>query len=66
MADAMNTYRCIVKCGHVGSGKYTERAIYVKASTVTDAMTIAKHRRGVKKGNLFRTGSSVLAVERIG
>lgn len=61
----MNTYRCIVKYGHAGSGKYTEKSIFVKASSVTDAMVIAKSRRGVKKGNNFRTGASVLEVTKV-
>jgi hypothetical protein len=61
----MNTYRCIVKFGHVGSGRYAERAIYVKAPTAPDAMVIAKGHRGVKKGNQYRSGASVLAVERV-
>ncbi|NUP89865.1 MAG: hypothetical protein HUU25_08610 [Candidatus Sumerlaeia bacterium] len=61
----MNTYRCIVKFGHVGSGKFAERAIYVKAPNVPAAMTIAKGRRGVKKGTHFRSGASVLTVIRV-
>ena len=65
MDGHLHTYRCIVKCGHVGSGKYAERAIYVKAPTATDAMFIAKGRRGVKKGNQFRSGASVLTVVRV-
>jgi hypothetical protein len=61
----MNTYRCIVKFGHVGSGKASERAIYVRAPSVPEAMSIAKRHRGVKKGRHFRSGSSVLAVMRV-
>ena len=61
----LNTYRCVVKFGHVGSGRAAERAIYVKAPTATDAMRIAKGRRGVKKGNHFRSGASVLTVVRV-
>jgi hypothetical protein len=55
-------YRCIVKCGHAGSGKYTERSVYVRASNIMDAMAKAKNFRGVKKGNLFKTGASVLTI----
>ncbi len=61
----MNTYRCIVKFGHAGSGKYAERAVYVKAPSVPEAMCIAKRRPGVKKGRHLRSGSSVLAVMRV-
>jgi hypothetical protein len=61
----VNTYRCIVKFGHVGSGRYAERAIYVRAPSVIRAMLLAKRRRGVKKGIQCRTGASVLAVERV-
>ncbi|MBN1475510.1 hypothetical protein JXA47_02035 [Candidatus Sumerlaeota bacterium] len=61
----MNTYRCIVKFGHVGSGKYAERAIYVRARDATSAMMIAKNRRGVKKGRHLRSGASVLTVVRV-
>ena len=55
-------YKCIVKFGHRGSGKYLERSLYVKAHNVTEAMSKAKGMRGVKKGNLKRTGASILAV----
>lgn len=61
----MNTYRCIVKFGHVGSGKYAERAIYVRAPNATAAMCIAKGRRGVKKGMHYRSAASVLTVVRV-
>jgi len=61
----MNTYRCIVKFGHVGSGRFAERAIYVKAPSVPAAMTIAKARPGVKKGTHYRSGASVLTVVRV-
>jgi hypothetical protein len=60
----VNTYRCIVKCGHVGSGKYTERAVYVRARNATEAFNKAKHQGGVKKGCLFRNGASVLTVDK--
>jgi len=58
----ISLYRCLVKYGHAGSGKYTERMIYIRAKSVTEALNKAKHFSGVKKGNLFRTGASVLTV----
>jgi hypothetical protein len=60
----VTVYRCLVKCGHVGSGKYTERAIFVKARNATEAFHKAKHHGGVKKGCLFRNGASVLTVDK--
>jgi len=58
-------YRCIVKNGHCGSGRYTERSVLVRAKSTVDAMRKAKYLRGVKKGRLLRTGGSVLSVERV-
>ena len=57
-----HVYKCIVKYGHIGSGKYIEKALFVRARSVTEAMSKAKSMRGVKKGNLKRTGGSILAV----
>jgi hypothetical protein len=58
-------FKCIVKCGHAGCGRYTERAIYVHARNVLHAMLKAKRMGGVKKGTLMRNGGSVLAVARV-
>lgn len=58
----IHLYRCVVKYGHVGSGKYLERKIYVHAKNTTEALTKVKHFRGVKKGNLLKNGASVLAI----
>ncbi|MBX7244137.1 MAG: hypothetical protein K1X53_01485 [Candidatus Sumerlaeaceae bacterium] len=55
-------YHCIVKCGHVGTGHFVEKSVYVHAKSVMHAFTLAKGLRGVKKGHLYRNGSSVLAV----
>jgi len=60
----MFTFRCLVKNGHCGSGKYTERTVFVEARSTFDAMQKAKRLSGVKKGRLLRTGGSVLSVER--
>ena len=57
------TYRCLVKGGHVGSGKYCERYIYIRANDVLEAMKIAKYAGGVKKGHFLQNGGSVLSVE---
>lgn len=57
-------YRCIVKNGHVGSGRHVERTIVVRANSVLEAMNKAKRTPGVKKGRLMRNGGSVLSVER--
>lgn len=57
-------YICVVKNGHAGSGKFTERSILVRAKSTFDAMKKAKHFRGVKKGHLLHSGASVLRVER--
>lgn len=59
----MKLYRCIVKFGHAGSGKYVERSIFVWAKDPADAMRKAKRYGGVKKGAMMRSGASVLAVE---
>ncbi|MCD6385013.1 hypothetical protein J7M23_04470 [Candidatus Sumerlaeota bacterium] len=58
----MQKYKCIVKYGHIGSGKYIEKALYVRANNIIEAMAKAKLMRGVKKGNLKKTGGSILAV----
>ncbi len=57
-------FRCIVKFGHAGSGKSVERPIYIRAHDIMEAMDRAKRYRGVKKGNMLRTGASVLRIDR--
>jgi len=57
-------YRCLVKNGHCGSGRYTERSVFVRAKSTAEAMHKAKRYKGVKKGRFLRSGASVLAVER--
>ena len=61
----LHTYRCTVKSGHMGSGKYAERDVFVRAPDAARAFAKAKHQRGVKKGRLLRTGGSVLQVVRV-
>lgn len=65
LSGDLHTYRCIVKMGHLGSGKSSDKAIYVKASSVIEAMRLAKSRGGVKKGHHFKSGASVLNVVRV-
>ena len=55
-------YKCIVKYGHAGSGKYVEKPVFVRAHNITEALDRAKRFKGVKKGNLFRNGASVLHI----
>jgi hypothetical protein len=56
-------FRCIVKLGHVGSGKYLEQQIFVQAETMAEALEVAKNYKGVKKGHYLRSSASVLHVE---
>jgi hypothetical protein len=56
-------YRCIVKLGHVGSGKYFEHLIYVQAETMAEALEVAENYKGVKKGHFLKSSASVLQVE---
>ena len=57
-------YKCLVKFGHTGSGKYVAKPIFVRAHSITEAMDRAKRFSGVKKGNLFRTGASILQINK--
>ncbi len=58
----MNTYECLVKTGHRGSGKYGEQVRRVRAYSIFEAMKIAKRLPGVKKGGLNFSGASVLRI----
>ena len=57
-----HVYKCLVKFGHAGSGKYLEMPIFIRARNIMEALERAKRFRGVKKGNLYRTGASVLQI----
>ena len=57
-------YKCVVKFGHAGSGKFVEKPVFVRAHNITEALDRAKRHRGVKKGNLFRSGASVLQISK--
>lgn len=61
----LQTYRCLVKGGHVGSGKYIERYVYVQARNVIEALAMAKRAGGVKKGHFLRSGASVLSIQTV-
>ncbi len=61
----MRVYKCVVKYGHAGSGKYVEKSVFVKARSILDALNKAKHRKGVKKGNALKNGTSILAITEI-
>jgi len=61
----MRTFKCILKYGHAGSGKFVERSVYIKARTILDALYKAKHKKGVKKGNALKNGTSILAITEI-
>ena len=60
----MLLYRCLVKNGHCGSGRYRERSVFVRANSTVEALEKAKRLSGVKKGQHLRSGRSVLSVER--
>lgn len=62
---AMFTYECTVKGGHVGSGRYEERRLVVRAPSILDAFRLAKRLPGVKKGRQRFSGASVLKVVQI-
>mgnify|MGYP001214355293 FL=1 len=57
-----HVYKCLVKFGHAGSGKYLEMPIFIRARNIMEALERTKRFRGVKKGNLYRTGASVLQI----
>lgn len=57
-------FRCTVKFGHVGSGRFVERYLWVRARNASEALNKAKRFPGVKKGQHYRSGRSVLEVVR--
>lgn len=59
----LKKYRCTVKMGHMGSGRFIDGVVEVNAHSAIEAMEMAKSRKGVKKGRLFQNGESVLKVE---
>ena len=59
----MHVFECILKMGHAGSGKNTEKAVRVRARDIVQAMRRAKSLPGVKKGGLWASGGSVMRVQ---
>jgi hypothetical protein len=55
----MYTFNCIVKFGHMGAGQSLERSVRIRASSVLEAMRLAKRLPGTKKG---RSGASVMRI----
>ena len=60
--DSLHIYHCLVKGGHVGSGRFVERKLVIRAKSILEAMQIAKGFGGVKKGHCYKNGTSVLQV----
>ena len=58
-------YECTVKKGHAGAGNYNEVKIFVNASDIISAMSIAKKSGGVKKGKAYDAGQSILSIRRV-
>ncbi|HRU38815.1 MAG TPA: hypothetical protein P5511_02975 [Candidatus Goldiibacteriota bacterium] len=57
------TFEAVVKKGHMGSGKNFESKIYIHASTLIEAMQIAKSRGGVKKGRSNCSCQGILLIK---
>jgi hypothetical protein len=55
----MFTYECLIKFGHMGSGQSFERNVRIKATSIVEAMRLAKRMPGAKKG---RSGPSIMRV----
>ena len=59
------TYQCTVKTGHTGAGNNGEKVIYVFAKDIMEAMNIAMHKGGVKKGRSNFAGQNVLDIRKV-
>lgn len=59
------TYEAVVKKGHTGAGSFNETKIYIHASSILEAMDIARGRGGVKKGRACNSGQSVLSIKAV-
>ena len=59
----MKTFQCIVKIGHQGAGKFTEKAFLVSAQNITEAYAKAKFLPGVKKGKSYSSGASIIQLK---
>jgi len=58
-------FECVVKKGHTGAGNFSENKIYVHARDILEAMNIAKHKGGVKKGRSNSSGQAVVSIKAI-
>jgi hypothetical protein len=63
--DFKMTFEAVVKKGHTGAGNYDENKIYIHASSIIEAMDIAKNRGGVKKGRAYNAGQSVVSIKAV-
>ena len=61
----MHLFECVLKCGHVGSGKSAEKSVRIRANNIMQAMRRAKTLPGVKKGALLHSGGSVMRISMI-
>ena len=57
------TYEAVVKKGHTGAGSFNESKIFINASSILEAMCIAKGRGWVKKGRGYNSAQSVLSIK---
>jgi hypothetical protein len=55
-------FHCIMKFGHVGSGKYVDKAFCIQAESLMEAYEKAKSKKGVKKGRMQLNGESVIFI----
>ncbi len=60
--ESLHIYHCLVKGGHVGSGRFIERRLLIRANNILEAMQKAKGFGGVKKGHCYKNGTSILHV----
>jgi nucleoside-diphosphate-sugar epimerase len=59
------TFECMVKQGHAGAGKYSEKKIFIYADDIISAMNKAKNSGGVKKGRAYNAGQSIVSIKRV-
>lgn len=62
----MKRYRCLVKKGHVGTGRYVEKWLIIQAPNIIQAIEKAKTSPGVKKSrNALLAATSIISVQPI-
>jgi hypothetical protein len=57
----MAKWKCLVKMGHVGTGKYREKVIVIKGRDIIQAMRRARYFPGVKS----HLNDAILKVEMV-